>query len=686
MFTKSLSKCGAKIYLALLRTFIIALVKLLKPTLILTVTASLLLSATSLITTQSVGAATETGPGLKFLGRWISGSGIGGAEISAYDAATSRIYVTNGATNQIDIVDISNPAAPKKVKSLDLASKGVTGIQSVAAKNGTIAIAASMASSQAPGKVFLADIDGELLDSAPNGVDVGSLPDHVTFSPDGQFVLSANEGEPKSYCLTDGKLPTTTDPNGSVSIIDVNAATPVATTLTFEAFNDRASAIAFEGGRIFGPNATVAQDLEPEYISVSPDSKYAFVTLQENNMIATIDLESKEILNLTALGYKDHSKAGNGLDSNNKDLAAAIAPKSTMGMYLPDAIASTRAGGVNFLFTANEGDSRSYPCVLGGTNTTTIQDEDASFSKIADSSVASTLTADAGIGQLKTTPFAPASVAGSPVTSSTKVKSAYSFGTRSFSVWKSNTVSGIFKADLVYDSGDLLENLAKEKRGTLFNADWDTTTGAIKAIDARSAAKGPEPEGIAVGGAYNRKWMALTLERDGGVVLFDVTKPETPKYVDYINTSIPTGNIVTGKATATAGDVSPEGVMFVQPLDSPTATALVIVSYELSGTVAIYEIPSKRPHAPTRMKISVKDKGLTINFAASKIKGWSGSARYVAVCTSVTGTRYTATSTKSPIVVKMPFTAKRSYRCTLQAKSSTGNSAILTSKTVYGSK
>jgi len=686
VFTKSFSKCGAKIYLALLRTFIIALVKLLKPTLILTVTASLLLSATSLVTAQSVGAATETGPGLKFLGRWISGSGIGGAEISAYDAATSRIYVTNGATNQIDIVDISNPAAPKKVKSLDHASKGVTGIQSVAAKNGTIAIAASMASSQAPGKVFLADIDGELLDSAPNGVDVGSLPDHVTFSPDGQFVLSANEGEPKSYCLTDGKLPTTTDPNGSVSIIDVNAATPVATTLTFEAFNDRASAIAFEGGRIFGPNATVAQDLEPEYISVSPDSKYAFVTLQENNMIATIDLESKEILNLTALGYKDHSKAGNGLDSNNKDLAAAIAPKSTMGMYLPDAIASTRAGGVNFLFTANEGDSRSYPCVMGGTSTTIIQDEDASFSKIADSSVSSTLKADAGIGQLKTTPFAPASVAGSPVTSSTKVKSAYSFGTRSFSVWKSNTVSGIFKADLVYDSGDLLENLAKEKRGNLFNADWDTTTGAIKAIDARSASKGPEPEGIAVGSAYNRKWMALTLERDGGVVLFDVTKPETPQYVDYINTSIPTGNIVTGKATATAGDVSPEGVMFVQPLDSPTATALVIVSYELSGTVAIYEIPSKRPHAPTRMKISVKDKGLTINFAASKIKGWSGSARYVAVCTSVTGTRYTATSTKSPIVVKMPFTAKRSYRCTLQAKSSTGNSAILTSKTVYGSK
>ena len=198
MFTKNLRCCGVEIYLALLHTFIISHVKHLKPTIILTVTASLLLSATSLLTAQSVGAATETGAGLKFLGRWVSGSGIGGAEISAFDAATSRIYVTNGATNQIDIVDISNPTAPKKVKSLDLAAKGVTGIQSVAAKNGTIAIAASMTSSQAPGKVFLADTDGELLESAPNGVDVGSLPDHVTFSPDGQFVLSANEGEPKS--------------------------------------------------------------------------------------------------------------------------------------------------------------------------------------------------------------------------------------------------------------------------------------------------------------------------------------------------------------------------------------------------------------------------------------------------------------------------------------------------------
>ena len=88
----------------------------------------------------------------------------------------------------------------------------------------------------------------------------------------------------------------------------------MATTLTFEAFNERASAIAFEGGRIFGPNATVAQDLEPEYISVSPDSKYAFVTLQENNTIATIDLATKAVLNLTPLGYKDHSKVGNGLD------------------------------------------------------------------------------------------------------------------------------------------------------------------------------------------------------------------------------------------------------------------------------------------------------------------------------------------------------------------------------------
>lgn len=119
-------------------------------------------------------------------------------------------------------------------------------------------------------------------------------------------MLSANEGEPKSYCkAADGTLPVTTDPYGTVSIIDVGGVKPsAATTINFESFNDRATSLVFGGGRVFGPGATLAQDLEPEYITMSSDSKYAYVTLQENNAIATIDMATKSVLAISGLNYK----------------------------------------------------------------------------------------------------------------------------------------------------------------------------------------------------------------------------------------------------------------------------------------------------------------------------------------------------------------------------------------------
>jgi hypothetical protein len=62
--------------------------------------------------------------------------------------------------------------------------------------------------------------------------------------------------------------------------------------------------------RIFGPNASVAQDLEPEYIAVSPDSRTAYMSLQENNAVAVIDIPSGSVNRLLPLGYKDHNATG----------------------------------------------------------------------------------------------------------------------------------------------------------------------------------------------------------------------------------------------------------------------------------------------------------------------------------------------------------------------------------------
>jgi DNA-binding beta-propeller fold protein YncE len=620
-------------------------------------------------------ADTTSGPGLQFLGRWVSGSGVAGAEISAFDPASQRIFVTNGATNQIDIVDISDPTYPQKVKSIDLAAKGVIGIQSVAAKDGLVAIATTSVSNQSNGRIFFADTNGKLVKGAESGIEVGALPDHVVFSPDGRYVMSANEGEPKSYCLTDGKLPTTTDPYGSISVIDVSGAVPsAATTLNFEAYNDRAGALTFQGGRVFGPNATTAQDLEPEYISFSPDSKYAYVTLQENNAIATIDMSTKAILEISGLGFKKHSVAGNGLDAIN-DGKATVATQNVLGMYLPDAIATLKgADGTNYVVTANEGDTRSYPCVLGGTDTTKIEDEDQKISSIFDSTDTSITAVKDAVGSLVVTPFAPATARAIAVTGSTKVKTAYSFGTRSFSVWRPANVEGVDTMEQMWDSGDFLETLVAKENTAGYNSDWNTTNGGPNALESRSTKKGPEVEGIAVGSAYGSQWIVVGMERDGGIALFNGDDALKPVFVDYINTSVREGNLIAGKATAGAGDVSPEGIMFVSPEDSPTGSALVVVSYELSGTVGIYEIPSKLPTAPRSVKAKATAGKIALSFTAPAALGWKGAVTgYKASCTSPKG-KLSKTGTSTKISITVPA-AKRNaaFKCTITPTSVDGN-------------
>ena len=629
-------------------------------------------------------AKTETGMGLHYLGRWVSGSGIGGAEISAYDPATQRMFVTNGATNQIDIVDISNPAKPKKFKSINLAPKGVFGIQSVAVKNGLVAIATSDLNAQASGRIFFADTNGNLIAGVENGVTVGSLPDHVGFSPDGRYVVSANEGEPKSYCLTNGALPTTTDPYGTVSIIDVSGSVPsAATTLNFEAYNDRAGAITFQGGRIYGPNASTAQDVEPEFITFSDDSKYAYVTLQENNSIATIDMATKTITEFSGLGSKDHSVAGKGLDAV-ADGVAKVATQNVRGLYLPDGIATLKGkDGTTYVATANEGDARSYPCLLGGTDPAVNESEDMKLSSVYDSTDATITSVKDAVGSLVVTPFAPATARAIQVTSSTKVKNAYSFGSRSVSIWRPANVEGVDTMDQVWDSGDQLETLTAQYNALGYNSDWNTTGGGPNAIESRSTKKGPEPEGVTVGNAYGIQWMVVGMERDGGLALYDATDPLNPMFIDYINTANRAYNIITGKDTGAAGDVSPEGLMFVSPDESPTGTALVIASYELSGTVGIYEIPPMNPTAPRSVKATAAKGKITLTFKTPAKPGWSGDiVSYKATCSSSKG-KVSGTSSTRKISITVPSNKRSAtYKCSVTPISQLGKGTASTAVSI----
>ena len=491
--------------------------------------------------------------GLGLIGTYDSGLGGGATEIAAYDSAGNRLFVVNSENGTVDIIDLADLTDPTLITSLDVSDFGA-GANSVAVWGNMVAVAVEAEDKQAPGAVVFYGTDGALLGS----VTVGALPDMVAFTPDGSKALVANEGEPSDDY--------TNDPEGSVSIIDLSSGVGSATvsTLGFTDFNAGGSRAAElpAGVRIFGPNASVAQDLEPEYITVSEDGTTAWVALQENNALAVIDVENGSILRIDALGLKDHSLAGNGMDASNRDDGIHIQTWPTLGMYQPDAIAALTVGGSTYVLSANEGDARDYD---GYSEEERVADLVLDPTAYPD---AETLQDDAMLGRLKTT------TANGDTDGDGDVDQIYSYGARSFSVWSGTDGS------LVYDSGDQFEQITAVAVPAIFNSDESDPDE----FDDRSDDKGPEPEGIVVGQVGDAYWAFIGLERVGGVMVYDVSNPAAPVFAFY--------------EPAAAGDKGPEGMVFVPADQSPIGEPLLMLSNEDSGTVAIYRVSATGAGVP----------------------------------------------------------------------------------------
>ena len=268
--------------------------------------------AVSSLATLSMAGATPKDLKIAAIGSVAAGTyDASAAEIAAHDPETQRVFVVNAELAQIDIVSIANPAKPAIVGSLDVKPFGAVA-NSVAVHKGMIAVAVESAVKTDPGKVVFFDKSLNLLAA----VQVGALPDMLTFTPNGRFVVVANEGEPSN----DYKQ----DPEGSVSVIEIrrkgkHGIAPVVRTAGFGAFTP---ANLPAGVRIFGPNATIPQDMEPEYITVSRNSNTAWVTCQENNAVAVIDIPTATVTKLIPLGSKDHAAIATEISLHTFDPAS----------------------------------------------------------------------------------------------------------------------------------------------------------------------------------------------------------------------------------------------------------------------------------------------------------------------------------------------------------------------------
>ena len=479
----------------------------------------------------------------------------GAAEIATYDASSRRLFFTNARDNSLGIVDLSAPATPTLLATVDLSPYGA-GVNSVSARDGVVAVAVQAATVDGNGTAVLLDTEGQLLATYA----VGALPDMITWTSDGKYVLTANEGEPSDDY--------TVDPEGSVSVIDLSAGVTAGTVSTagFTAYNDRRDALLSVGVRLFGPNATVAQDLEPEYIAVVGDT-LAYVTLQENNAIAVVRIATAQVIDIMPQGYKDHRNSG--FDASNRDEAINITPHAVLGMYQSDAIATYTVDGTAYLVTANEGDARDYE---GYSEEARIADLVLDPEAYPD---ADALQQEDVLGRLTT------STAFGDTDGDGDVDQLYAFGGRSFSIYRTD-------GTLVYDSGEALERITAAADPDNFNS----TNTENDSFDNRSDDKGPEPEAVEVAYRDGRTYALIGLERVGGIVVYDVTDPTAPFYVSYVNNRDfgVDAQAEDGSTNPAVGDLGVEDILFIPASDSPTGEDLVVTANEISGTVTVFTV------------------------------------------------------------------------------------------------
>ncbi len=453
--------------------------------------------------------------------------GLGAAEITTFDPISKRLFaVNNGTTNKIDVIDFANPASISVIHSISMAPYGGY-VNSVDAYNGKLAAAIESTDKQAAGKVVVFNTTTYAEEKV---ITVGSLPDMVTFSPDGKYILSANEGEPNTTY--------TNDPEGSVSIIDV-ANNYAVKTVNFSAFSSQLAELTSKGFRVFGPGKNFVKDIEPEYITVADDSKTAWVTLQENNAIAEINITAGTITKIIPLGFKDYNAAGNMIDVSDRDNAINFASWKVFGTYMPDAISFVRHNGVPYLFTANEGDAREYDAFAEVKRMKDLKLDETAFPNGA------ALKADGQLGRLNLTNTL------GDTDGDGDFDALYSLGARSFSVWNAQT------GQLVFDSKNELD--VKVKDANLYD-------------DTRSDDKSVEPEAITIGRVGSKRIAYVGMERVDAVAVYDVTNPVAPVFVKIL----PTGD-------------APEGVLFISASKSPIQQSLLVVSSENDGVVKVYK-------------------------------------------------------------------------------------------------
>ncbi|MFD0867184.1 choice-of-anchor I family protein [Tessaracoccus lubricantis] len=551
----------------------------------------------ALIATSGVATAAPAQPALTLEALGTHATGIfdaSAAEIPAFDPSTNQLFVVNAQSGAVDVLTLDGEGVPAHTGSLPAVGRAAADgsvvaegavVNSVSVSRGVLAVAVEHSDKVEHGwTLFFRTSDLGYL----GGVRVGSLPDSLKFSPDGRFVVVANEGEPADDFSS--------DPEGTISVITVPAS-PIqfgrlsqgaVRTVDFRAYDDGTELP--DGVRVFGPDVAapeghaeagyVARNLEPEFVTIAGNGNTAFVSLQEANAVAVVDLKSATLSSLWALGYVDWSVDGE-LDASDRDGAINRQHWPVKGVLMPDGIATYTYRGSDLVVTANEGDAREWGDFVDGDRL-----KDKQFVLCEEEFPnAGELKRDESLGR-----YNVISDLGFDAERGC-YSELYSYGGRGFAIF---TADG----ERLFNSGDMVERAIADliEAGELPEDAFNANHSEQGSFDKRSDDKGAEPEDVQIGHLQGRTYAFLGLERIGGVMVFDITDPRDAHYVTYVNNRDFSVSYDEDEPEgfAAAGDLGAEGMAFIPASESPTHTPLLVVANEVSGTTTVWEISLKR--------------------------------------------------------------------------------------------
>ena len=295
---------------------------------------------------------------------------------------------------------------------------------------------------------------------------------------------------------------------------------------------------------------------KPEGLSLLPGG--AMAVLNDNDFgLAGAGVSDNSVLGII------NFQANYTFDASNRTDDIRMWQRPTLGMYQPDAIDSYTIEEEVYIVSANEGDARDYDGYSEEERVKDLALDPKSFPNL------SYLQTDESLGRLNST------TANGDIDGDGLHEYIYSYGARSFSIWD-------VQGNLVWDSGDQFERILAQTAGEVFNSNNDDNDSR----KSRSDDKGPEPEAVEIAKVGNQYYALIGMERQGGIMIYDITDPYNPVFERYINNR----NFDVDAESADAGDLGPEAIIYIPADESPNGEALVAVANEVSGTTTLYGV------------------------------------------------------------------------------------------------